>query len=52
MSKKRKRKNKNVVPKNKDMPRDSGKIFFRKDPNFDVFCFKINIDDFHPARVR
>ena len=34
------------------MPRASGKILLRKDPDFDVLCFDVNIDGFHPARVR
>ena len=52
MSKKRKLKIKNVIPKDKDMRRASGKILLRKDPDFDVLCFDINIEGFHPVRVR
>ena len=50
--KKRKLKIKNVIPKDKDTPRAFGKILLRKDPEFDVLCFDINIDGFHPARIR
>ena len=52
VSKKRKLKIKNFIPKDKDMWRASGKILLRKDPDFDVLCFDINIEGFHPARVR
>ena len=51
VSKKRKLKTKNVIPKDKDMPRVFDKILPRKDPDFDVLYFDINIDGFHPARV-
>ena len=50
--KQRKLKIKNVTPKDKDMPRASVKILLRKDPEFDVLCFDIDTDGFHPARVR
>ena len=51
-SKKRKLKIKNVIPKDKDMQRASGKMLLRKDPDIDVFCFDLSIDGFHSAPVR
>ena len=50
--KKSKLKIKNVIPKDKDMPKVSGRIILRKDPDFDVLLFDINIDGFYPARFR
>ena len=32
------------------MPKASGRILLRKDPDFDVLCVDINIDSFYPAR--
>ena len=52
LSKKTKLKIKNVITKDKDMPKVSGRILLRKDPDFDVLCFDINIDGFYPARFR
>ena len=49
--KRNKLKIKNVIP-DKNMPRASGKVLLRKDPEFDASCFDINIDGFHPTRVR
>ena len=43
MSKKRKLKIKNVISKDKDMTRVSGKILLRKDPDFDVLNFESRI---------
>ena len=50
--KKSKLKIKNVIPKDKDMPKVSGRRLLRKDPDFDVLLFDINIDGFYPARFR
>ena len=52
LSKKSKLKIKNVIPKDKDMPKASGRMLLRKDPNVDVLCFDINIDGFYPACFR
>ena len=52
LSKKSKLKIKNVMPKDKDMLKASGRILLRKDPDFDVLCFDININGFCPAHFR
>ena len=52
LSKKSKLKIKNVMPKDKDMLKASGRILLRKDPDFDVLCFDININGFYPAHFR
>ena len=52
LSKKSKLKIKNVIPNDKDMSKVSARILFRKNPDFDVLCFDINIHGFYPARFR
>lgn len=34
------------------MPKASGGIVVRKEANFDIICFDINIEGFYPTRVR
>ena len=51
LAKKKRVKIKNLLPKEENMPKASGEIVLRKDMDFDILCFDINIDGFYPARI-
>ena len=52
LAKKERVKIKNILPKEENMPKSSGEIVLRKDMDFDILCFDINVDGFYPARIR
>ena len=52
MAKRNRLKVKNILPKEENIPKASGEIIFRKDMDFDILYFDINIDGFYPAGVR
>ena len=49
LAKRSKIKIKNILDKN--IPRTSGEIVIRKNANFDIICFDIDIEGFYPTRV-
>ena len=50
LAKRSKIKIKNILDKN--IPRTSGEIVIRKDADFDIICFDIDIEGFYPTRIR
>ena len=50
--KKNKVKIKTLLPKDSEIFQTSVEIILRKNTDFDILCFDINIDGYFPARVR
>ena len=49
--KKNKLKIKTLLPKDSEIFQTSVELILRKDKDFDILCFDINIDGYFPARV-